>query len=99
LDNGPENAGYQMLNVPTFFCHPYSAWEKPIIENAFRRLRRYIPKKSCLSLYSDKEILFIIDRMNNIPRKCLGWKTPKEVFFENQAIKLPVFNFECCTSG
>jgi IS30 family transposase len=99
LDNGPENASYQMLGVPTFFCHPYSAWEKPIIENTFRRLRRYIPKKSCLNSYSDEQISIIIDRMNNIPRKCLGWKTPKEVFFQNQAITLPIFNLKCCTSG
>jgi len=99
LDNGPENANYQMLGLPTFFCHPYSAWEKPIIENTFRRLRRYIPKKSCLNNYSDEQISIIIDRMNNIPRKCLGWKTPKEVFFQNQAITLPIFNLKCCTSG
>ena len=99
MDNGPENARYQILNVPTFFCHSYSAWEKPIIENAFRRLRRYIPKKSCLSNYSDGQISFIIDRMNNIPRKGLGWRTPKEVFFQNQVMKLQTFNLKCCTSG
>lgn len=99
LDNGPENASYQILGVPSFFCHPYSAWEKPIIENVFKRLRRYIPKKSCLSNYSDEQISFIIDRMNNIPRKCLGWKTPKEVFFQEQPVQLPIFNLECCTSG
>jgi IS30 family transposase len=99
LDNGPENAKYQILDVPTFFCHPYSAWEKPIIENAFRRLRRYIPKRSCLSDYSDEQIQVIIDRMNNIPRKCLGWRTPKEVFFQDQVIRLQTFNLKCCTSG
>lgn len=99
MDNGPENASYQILNVPTFFCHPYSAWEKPIIENAFRRLRRYIPKKSSLADYSDEQISFIINRMNNIPRKCLGWRTPKEVFFQNQPVQLSNFNLECCTSG
>ncbi len=99
MDNGPENASYQILKVPTFFCHPYSAWEKPIIENAFKRLRRYIPKRSCLSDYTDEQISFIIDRINNIPRKSLGWKTPKEVFFQEQSIQLSTFNFECCTSG
>jgi IS30 family transposase len=99
MDNGPENASYQILGIPTFFCHPYSAWEKPLIENTFKRLRRYIPKKSCLTNYSDEQISVIIDRMNNIPRKCLGWKTPKEVFFQNQTIELPIFNLKCCTSG
>lgn len=105
LDNGPENAKYQMLGVPTYFCHPYSAWEKPIIENAFRRLRRYIPKKSCLSGYSDEQIQVIIERMNNIPRKRLGWRTPKEVFFQEQMTQsqsrtqLETSNLKCCTSG
>lgn len=99
LDNGPENARYEMLGIPTFFCHPYSAWEKPTIENTFKRLRRYIPKKSCLSNYSDKEISDIIDRMNNVPRKCLGWRTPKEVFFQERSVSLQTFNLEWCTSG
>lgn len=102
MDNGPENANYKMLGIPAFFCHPYSAWEKPIIENSFRRLRRYIPKKASLSRYSNEKISDIIDRMNNIPRKRLGWKTPKEVFFQQQAEQpkqLQIFNLKCCTSG
>jgi len=99
LDNGVENARYDILNVPTYFCHPYSAWEKPLIENNFQRLRRYIPKKAKLSDYSDKQISDIINKMNNTPRKCLGFRTPKEVFFQEQVptIKLPIFNFERCT--
>lgn len=99
LDSGPENASYKMLGIQTFFCHPYSAWEKPTIENTFKRLRRYIPKKSCLTNYSDEEISAIIDKMNNTPRKCLGWRTPKEVFFQQQSIQLQIFNLECRTSG
>ena len=99
LDNGVENTKYTILNVPTFFCHPYSAWEKPTIENTFKRLRRYIPKKSCLASYSDEEISTIIDKMNNTPRKCLDWKTPKEVFFQKQPVQLQILNLECCTSG
>jgi len=99
LDNGPENAKYEILKVPTYFCHPYSAWEKPLIENSFQRLRRYIPKKAKLSDYSEEEIQAIIDKMNNTPRKCLGWRTPKEVFFQERSIPLPIFNLECRTSG
>lgn len=99
IDNGFENKRYKELQISTFFCHPFSAWEKPTIENTFQRLRRYIPKKSDLSKYSDKDISCIIDKMNNMPRKCLGWKTPKEVFFQEQPVQLQIFNLECCTSG
>jgi IS30 family transposase len=102
MDSGPENANYRILGIPAFFCHPYSAWEKPIIENSFRRLRRYIPKKASLARYSDEKISAIIDRINNIPRKRLDWRTPKEVFFQQQAEQpkqLPIFNLKCCTSG
>ena len=100
MDSGPENARYKMLNIPTFFCHPYSSWEKGTIENTFKRLRRYIPKKSRLAKYSDEKISAIIDKMNNTPRKCLGWKTPKEVFLEQQlkqSNQLLIFNHERCT--
>ncbi len=92
MDNGPENAGYQILKVPTFFCHPYSAWEKPIIENAFRRLRRYIPKKSCLSNYSDEQISFIIDRVNNIPPNLLAGERLRRFSFKNNQ-----FNYQFLT--
>ena len=100
MDSGPENARYKMLNIPTFFCHPYSSWEKGTIENSFKRLRRYIPKKSVLDKYSDEDISAIIDKMNNKPMKCLSWRTPKEVFFEQQlkqSNQLPIFNLERCT--
>lgn len=99
LDNGPENVRHQELEVSTFFCHPYSAWEKPTIENSFQRLRRFIPKKSRLNDYSDQDIANICDIMNNTPRKCLGWKTPKEVFEEQGRITYQLIMSDCRTSG
>lgn len=104
LDNGVENIRYKRLNTPTYFCHPYSSWEKGTIENTFKRLRRYVPKKARLENYSDSEISAIIEKMNNTPRKCLGFRTPKEVFFETQQPKLQIIRVQlltnkCCTSG
>lgn len=93
LDNGPENARYSELKVNTYFCHPYSAWEKGSIENAFGLIREYIPKKTKLENYTEDEINVIVNIINNRPRKCLGFRTPKEVF-EEQFIKQ-----RCCTSG
>lgn len=80
LDNGVENIRYQELDIKTYFCHPYSSWEKPVIENSFGRLRRFIPKKISLRNYTKEHIADIVSKMNNTPRKCLDWRTPVEVF-------------------
>lgn len=99
LDNGIENAKYEILNVPTYFCDSYSAWQKPLIENSFQRLRRYVPKKANLSNYSQQQISDIINNMNNTPRKSLGFRTPEEVYFQERIppIQLSIFNLKCCT--
>ena len=82
FDNGVENVHYQTLCLPTYFCHPYSSWEKGTIENTFQRLRRYIPKGTRLETVSHQRIASIVVRMNNTPRKCLNYLTPTEVFKE-----------------
>ena len=82
FDNGVENVKYEMLHVPTYFCHPYSSWEKGTIENTFQRMRRYIPKGTRLETISHQRIATIVRRMNNTPRKCLNYFTPAEVFKE-----------------
>lgn len=87
LDNGVENIKYEELNVDTYFCHPYSSWEKGGIENDFQRLRRFIPKGSSLLNYTDKQIFSFAKIMNNTPRKCLNWNTPAEIFNELCALK------------
>lgn len=98
LDNGVENAKYEVLNVPTYFCDSYSAWQKPLIENSFQRLRRYIPKKANLADYSQQQISDIINNMNDTPRKSLGFRTPKEVYFQERipSIQSSIFNLKCC---
>jgi IS30 family transposase len=80
LDNGVEHARYETLGVPTYFSHPYRAWEKPIIENTFQRLRRFLPKKARLDDYEEKQISAILKLMNDTPRKCLAYRTSEEVF-------------------
>lgn len=82
LDNGVENIKYEKLDLDTYFCHPYSSWEKGGIENQLGRLRRFIPKKSSLKDYTREQIIGFAEIMNNTPRKCLSWKTPREVFEE-----------------
>jgi IS30 family transposase len=89
LDNGPENARHEELAARTFFCFPYRSWEKPLIENTFMRLRRFIPKKSSINNYSDEDIRRFVEIMNDTPRKCLNYRTPREVF-EKQLLKAGV---------
>jgi len=87
FDNGIENIKHQELGVPTFFCDPYSSWQKGGVENCVKMIRRYIPKGCDINDYSDDEIERIVTLLNNKPRKSLGYKTPYEVMIENNLFK------------
>lgn len=93
LDNGRENARYYQLGIKSYFCHPYSSWQKGSVENGIGLIREYIPKKSDLINYSDDFISAILDRINSIPMKRLKYRTPKEVFYGRYLSK---FNKEQC---
>jgi IS30 family transposase len=80
LDNGVENIRYKQLNISTYFCHPYHSWEKGSVEQGIGTIRNYIPKKADLINYSDDKIQEFIEKLNNMPMKCLGYLTPNEVF-------------------
>lgn len=80
LDNGIEFREHRQLGCQTYFCHPYSSWEKGSIEYGNRTVRRYIPKKTKLADVTPAELTAIVYRINHTPRKCLNWKTPAEVF-------------------
>lgn len=82
LDSGIECKDHQALPCPTYFCHPYCSHEKGQIEYGNRTIRRYLPKKTLLKDVSPHYLAFIVKRINNTPRKCLGWKTPQEVLDE-----------------
>ena len=40
FDNGIENIYHQSIGVPTYFCDPYSSWQKGSIENVNKMIRR-----------------------------------------------------------
>lgn len=70
------------LAAEIYFCEPYKSWQKGAIENANRLIRRYLPKKTNIDNYNQGDIEKIINKLNNQPMRCLGYKTPKEAFFE-----------------
>jgi IS30 family transposase len=77
----------EILGCPVYFCRPYHSWEKGGVENINKLIRRYIPKGSDISQYSDEYIQMIQNKLNNRPRKCLNYKTPNEVMRENKQFK------------
>jgi len=82
-DNGSENTRHekvnQLLGTQSYFCDPYSSWQKGSVENIIGLVREYLPKGTDLSQVSDEAIKVIQDKLNHRPRRCLGYKTPHEV--------------------
>jgi len=82
FDNGSENAGHARLRdtfeLATFFCDPYSAWQKGGVENVIGLIRRYLPKTTDLATVTDAELQAVEDSLNNLPRKKLNYLTPNE---------------------
>ena len=85
-DNGPENAEHAliaaMLDLQFYFCHPYHSWEKGTVENRNGIIRRYLPRKTDLRTWTQGDLDEIAEDINNTPMKCLGYRTPNEVYSE-----------------
>ena len=84
-DNGKEFARHQeissALQADFYFAHPYSSWERGLNENTNGLIRQYFPKKHDFTTITEKAISMVMNKLNNRPRKCLGFKTPNQVFF------------------
>lgn len=87
-DNGKEFAKHeeiaQKLDINFFFCKPFHSWERGANENTNGLIRQYIPKGTDFSEITDENIRWIENKLNNRPRKRLGYLTPDEKF--NQII-------------
>ena len=86
VDNGKEFAQHRRvgraLGVPVYFAHPHSPWERGTNENTNGLLREFLPKGKDLRALTQEELDGHIALLNNRPRKCLGWRTPAEVYRE-----------------
>lgn len=69
-----------LLQREIFFCHQHHPWEKGSVENRNGKIRRYIPKGSDISKYSERKIRDIENILNNRILACLRYRTPKECF-------------------
>lgn len=82
-DNGKEFAYHEeiteKLGAKVYFAHPYSSWERGVNENTNGLLRQYFPKGTDFRTLTQAEIDFAVARINNRPRKVLGFKTATEM--------------------
>lgn len=67
--------------VPFYFPPPGSPWHRGTNENTNGLIREYLPKKFDMALLSDEDIADIVFKINSRPRKCLGWLSPFESFY------------------
>jgi IS30 family transposase len=70
------------VGTQTWFCDPSAPWQKGTQENTNRRFQRWLPRDLDASKITPDHLEVICARLNATPRKCLGWKTPAEVFKE-----------------
>lgn len=79
FDRGTEFAGFRALEdgigAKSWFCDPNSPWQKGTVENTNKRIRRFMPGNTHLSLITQQQLVHLAQLLNSQPRKCLGYKS------------------------
>ena len=91
-DNGREFARHKViaeaLDADFYFARPFASWERGTNENMNGLIRQFFPKYCDFRTVTNEEIQGAMEQLNNRPRKCLGYRTPNEVFFELSSVAL-----------
>ena len=86
FDQGIEFAAYRQLEQENkrkiYYCETHSPWQKGSNENMNGRLRWHLPKEADIAKITQEDLDQLAAKMNRCPRKCLGYKTPQEVFIQ-----------------
>jgi IS30 family transposase len=92
-DRGMELADDKTFTMATdtkvYFCDPQSPWQRKTNENTNRLLRQYFPKKTDLVVHTLAELNKVAKRLNQRPRKTLGYRTPSDILNEGVALTAP----------
>ena len=85
-DRGSEMADHQKFSLATdinvYFCDPQHPWQRGSNENTNGLLRQYFPKGMDLSNVHQNRLNAVAKRLNDRPRKTLGYYSPAEKFYE-----------------
>lgn len=86
LDNGPEFSDWERLEkksgATVYFAYPYHFWERGSNENTNGLLRQYFPSSLDFNLITSEELAHAVRRLNDRPRKRLGFKSPRIIFLK-----------------
>ena len=84
-DNGSEFADHKTiaikLHTSVYFAHPYSSWEKGLIENTNKLIRQYINKQMNINNITYNKLLAIQNKLNYRPRKVIAFNNPATLFY------------------
>jgi IS30 family transposase len=69
-----------LLNTHIYFTHPYHSWEKGLVENTNRWIRCFVPKRRDISTVTEEELNEIHSYLNDRPRECIGFRSPREYY-------------------
>lgn len=84
-DNGGEFARHEeiakRLNIKFYFADPFSSYQRGVSENTNGLIRQYFPKGSSFAGTTKQKVQWVMNRLNNRPRKTLGYKSPNQILF------------------
>lgn len=86
FDQGTEFAAFryleQQIKCKVYYCETHSPWQKGSNENMNGRLRWHLPRETDIASLTQESLEQLATKMNHCPRKCLGFKTPNELFVQ-----------------
>jgi transposase, IS30 family len=92
LDNGSEFAGHvavaKAVIAATYFCDPYCSAQRGSNENTNSLVRQYFYKGTDYRQVTDPELRKVVNKLNDRPRKRLGYRTPAQVFLGEYSVAL-----------
>ncbi len=94
-DNGSEFSDPDSIEIQDedkltniFYCYPYSAFQKPEVENNHELIRRIIPKSKSMDNYTQEDINLVMSHVNSYTRKKLNDQSPYDAFSSRYGFKL-----------